>query len=167
MPPKLNRVGQTYGQLTVVSEADGRAVDGSVQWLCSCSCGGSKVVSGGHLRPGGTQSCGCLQVQQQRYGSITHGHSTGGTSSTYTAWANMVARCTNPATPNYEHYGGRGITVCERWMKFEHFLQDMGEKPHGLLLDRKENDLGYAPGNCRWVTSSISNQNRRPSKRNV
>jgi len=163
MPPKIDLTGQLFGNLIVLNEAPVRASDGSVQWRCLCSCGNTTIVSANNIKRGITRSCGCLQVQQQQLGSFKHGHTCGGViSSTYTAWNNMIARCTNPNDSSYEYYGARGISVCQRWMKFENFLQDMGEKPEGLVLDRENNNGNYEPGNCRWVTYSVSNQNRRP-----
>ena len=76
----------------------------------------------------------------------------------------MKARCQNPNHEYYEYYGGRGITVCERWMDFANFLQDMGEKPEGLTLDRIDNDGNYELGNCRWATRKEQVQNRRDQK---
>lgn len=76
-------------------------------------------------------------------------------------WGNMVQRCTNPNHEQFKHYGGRGITVCKRWRKFGNFLADMGEAPEGLWLDRIDNDKGYEPGNCRWVTPKVSANNKR------
>ena len=77
----------------------------------------------------------------------------------------MIARCTSPTHPRYADWGGRGITVCERWLKFENFLADMGEKPaRGMSLERLDNDKGYGPGNCEWVTPVIQGRNKRNTK---
>jgi hypothetical protein len=79
---------------------------------------------------------------------------------TYTAWQNMRKRC-QPWHPRYERYGGRGITVCKRWEKYENFLADMGEAPPGLSLDRIHNDRGYSKRNCRWATAAVQQHNKR------
>jgi hypothetical protein len=81
----------------------------------------------------------------------------------YEAWQHMKSRCFNPKSRAYKDYGGRGISVCEKWLVFENFYQDMGKKPHPKLsLERVENDLGYFPGNCKWATASEQISNRRP-----
>lgn len=95
-----------------------------------------------------------------------HGHVIGRKrSSTHYSWTNMVARCTNPNRQDFKHYGGRGITVCERWRNsFADFLADMGEKPAGTSLDRIDNERGYEPGNCRWATRTEQMQNTRTNR---
>lgn len=77
-----------------------------------------------------------------------------------------MGRCFHPTTAGYERYGGRGITVCERWLTFDHFLADMGERPEGKTLDRIDGDGNYEPDNCRWATPSeqMANQNRAPGR---
>jgi hypothetical protein len=84
----------------------------------------------------------------------------------YQAWSQMKNRCTNPSAPKYKNYGGRGITICERWLEsFDNFLADMGPRPSPVhSLDRRKNHLGYAPGNCRWATSTEQNRNTRRTR---
>lgn len=96
--------------------------------------------------------------QRNRQGRKTHGRSR---TRTYRIWAGMKARCTNPREPRYSDYGGRGITVCHRWVQFDNFLADMGDAPDGMTLERKKNDDNYRPENCRWVTYAEQNRNRR------
>lgn len=79
---------------------------------------------------------------------------------TFRVWTNMLARCRNPARRGYPTYGGRGITVCDRWDSFENFLADMGEAPAGKQLDRIDNDKGYSPENCQWTTPRENCLNR-------
>jgi len=83
----------------------------------------------------------------------------------YNIWADMVARCNRKTHMRYSDYGGRGITVCERWLIFDNFFADMGERPRGHSLDRRDNDAGYSPENCRWATFKEQRANRRPMKR--
>lgn len=89
---------------------------------------------------------------------VTHGKSK---TPTYYSWDSMIQRCTNPNSPAWPYYGGRGITVCERWRKFSNFLADMGVRPDDLVLDRIDNDGNYEPGNCRWTDWETQNNNRR------
>lgn len=94
-------------------------------------------------------------------GNPTHGHTVGRKfSPTYSSWVAMCTRCRNPSFPAYPRYGGAGITVCERWLMFENFLSDMGERPLGTSIDRIDGTKGYQPENCRWATSSMQNTNK-------
>ncbi len=96
---------------------------------------------------------------------MRHLHSRKGSwSRTYYSWAAMVQRCVNPARNNWQNYGGRGITVCDRWLVFANFLADMGERPAGTSIEREDTDKGYAPGNCTWASCTAQNRNRRNSK---
>lgn len=95
-----------------------------------------------------------------RYG-FTHGHLTGyRMSRTYKSWDRMIQRCTNPKSNKFHLYGAKGITVCERWKTFKNFLEDMGERPAGTSLNRKDNSLGYFKDNCDWATTVEQGRNR-------
>jgi hypothetical protein len=92
----------------------------------------------------------------------THGRNR---TKTYQTWGGMIQRCTNPKAPYYECYGGRGITVCDRWRNsFEDFLADMGEKPKGLTIDRIDVNKGYSPENCRWADLETQARNTSRSR---
>jgi hypothetical protein len=94
--------------------------------------------------------------------SNSHGHTTHTTSRpTYNSWHTMMQRCGNPNNPQFKDYGERGITVCERWKTFKNFLTDMGVRPEGLTLDRKDNNKGYTPDNCKWSTKQEQQRNMR------
>jgi hypothetical protein len=147
---------------------------GNAYWSCVCNCKTTKTIVGTSLtkKKGATRSCGCLQreltSQREHKTLIIHGHTVGHKfSPTYTSWANMMKRCYDPNCPQYKDYGGRWITVCERWHDFINFLADMGTRPAGLVIDRINNDGNYEPGNCRWTTYKVSANNRRERRQDL
>jgi hypothetical protein len=157
----IDLTGKTFNRLRVLGRHPvRRGVD--VYWNCICVCGRHTVVRGAALRSGTTGSCGCLHREiAARVGDRSRTHGMSGTTE-HIIWTGMIGRCTNPHDHAYANYGGRGITVCPRWMKFENFLADMGKRPSRRhSLDRKENDKGYSLSNCRWATSTEQAQNRR------
>jgi len=152
----IDQTGRRFGRLIVVERAPNRGK--LTHWRCRCDCGKAHTVYSGYLKDGRTKSCGCLRSDLL---SI-HGHAKGKCSRTYRSWKKMRDRCTNVRHRHYSYYGGRGINVCERWLhSFANFLADMGERPLGTTLDRRENDGNYEPGNCRWATWSQQMRNRR------
>jgi hypothetical protein len=158
----IDRTGKRFGRLIVIKQA-GRNKYGQILWKCVCDCGSTIVAQGGNLQNGCTKSCGCLK--KETIGALNKTHGMTGTSA-YGVWKHIIQRCNNQNSKDYKDYGGRGITVCIRWLKFENFLEDMGERSPELSIDRKNNDLGYFKENCRWATIEMQRRNQRLRKAN-
>ena len=159
---------QKFGRLTAVGRVENDKL-GSTRWLCQCSCGSSFiVVYSGNLRRNNTRSCGCLRkdvaAKNCQLKSI-HSHARRGyRSKTYITWEQMRQRCNDSNASNYKNYGGRGIKVYQRWRSFENFLEDMGERPPGLTLDRIDNNGDYCKENCKWSTRKEQMRNFRNNR---
>jgi hypothetical protein len=132
---------------------------GQSSYLCRCDCESYSVVRSNNLRTGRIKSCGCQSKVRRNAANTTHGKAY---TDIYKTWEGMLQRCLNRKNDHYHIYGGRGIRVCNRWLNFEKFLADMGERPGpGYSLDRKDNDGHYEPGNVRWATHKEQCNNTR------
>ena len=129
--------------------------------LYKCACGQTKTLDNYDVARGATRSCGCLQAQSASERRTTHGRSK---TKIYSLWGSMIQRCTNPRNRQFPDYGGRGITICRRWRRFENFFRDMGASPVGRSLERRNNDQGYRPSNCYWATRGEQNSNTRKNR---
>ena len=155
MKGTLPPVGTVFGRLTVLGPGKRQ-----YHWLCKCSCGKIKEVNKFHIGKA-TKSCGCLAREWSKEGQKTHGRRR---SLTYEIWASVKQRCLNPRNKDYKHYGERGITICERWMKFDNFLEDMGEKPEKHSIERIDTNKGYYKENCKWIEIKLQNRNKRNNR---
>lgn len=138
---------QTESRLTLVEFTGEKTKDGHRLARFRCACGNEAIVSHSRVKGGYTRSCGCLAAENKP--NLSHGYKYSGT---YRSWQSAKDRATNPRSKDFNRYGAVGIGFAERWLKFENFLEDMGERPEGLSLDRIDGTKGYEPGNCRWAT---------------
>lgn len=150
--------GDRFGRLIVTAISSGRKRE------CLCDCGRVTTVERCNLTSGTTKSCGCLRAEVEKTASVTHGGTRGGWTPEYTVWHGMIQRCTNPRNPSYPRYGGRGISVSERWLSFVHFLEDMGPRPSGHSIDRVDNDGPYSLQNCVWAVDKQQQRNKRSNR---
>lgn len=165
--PDFKDLTDAHFDMLMVSAYAGKKVCGKIlrtMWLCLCSCGNTTIVMGQSLRSGNTRSCGCLvfKNRHRKHGMYN--------SRIYGIWTAMKGRCLNPRDGGYMNYGARGITVCMQWLEFPPFYDWVvthfpdGQVPKGLTLDRRENDKGYSPENCRWITRKEQNRNHRRNR---
>lgn len=176
--PIAQLAGQKFGRLTAKT-ITGTSKHGRALWLCSCDCGESTLVNARALVTGNTKSCGCLNAELSaarlphgtgsESGKFRHGEAGRTHSAEYVAWSGAKNRCQNTKSPAYPNYGGRGITMCDRWLGLNgylNFLADMGRRPTpNHSLDRfPNNDGNYEPMNCRWATDAEQVNNRRIRK---
>lgn len=151
--------GRRFGMLTVVSRAENGKY-GDAMWQCQCDCGGTVIVRAGDLRRGSTKSCKCMKREWNRESHTTHGLSN---TRLHKIWSMVIERCNNHNHVQYHRYGGRGIKMCEEWEKdfvaFYEWAMANGYED-GLTLDREDNDKGYSPDNCRWITMREQQHNR-------
>lgn len=159
--------GMVFGRFYVLG-FHGKNKHGAIQWLCLCYCGNERILTGSALRSRNTKSCGCYHsaykgrlssADYQKYGK----------SGAYRSWASMLNRCSKRSpveSRNYKNYVAHGIDVCGRWrLSFVNFLEDMGNRPDGMTVERKNTRVGYFPDNCKWATTAEQNLNRRDSRR--
>lgn len=166
--PNIDMTGVQVGRLSVLTFSDPDYWYGSeVTWICVCSCGNMTLVRGSKLRDGSANSCGCYRKERMVKANYKHGNaSRSGLSREYKVWSGMLDRCYYEHNVGFEHYGGRGISVCDKWKDdFSKFLADMGKCPPGYSLERIDVNGNYEPCNCKWIPLSDQQKNMRKTVR--
>lgn len=160
-PRFISLIGHKFNMLTVIAYA-GR-VKKDQFWYCKCDCGGISRTKSYNLKTAKTKSCGCMVAEWASKRSKTHGNTVNENKVMYRIWRGMFSRCNNEKSDSYRYYGARGIKVCDRWMEFRNFIEDMGERPDGMSIDRINVDGNYEPSNCRWADLSTQANNKTNS----
>lgn len=162
-PRLIDMTGWQCGDWAVLHQA-GNNPRGQAMWLARCQCGTERVVGGADLRKGTSASCGCRNAGMLGDLRRTHGQSS---TRLYQIWQLMRARCERATDAAFPKYGGRGITVCAAWAKFESFFAWATANGYreDLSIDRIDNDKGYSPSNCRWADALTQSRNRRFCRR--
>lgn len=159
MDKAVSLLGERFGRRVVIARSANEP-SGGATWLCRCDCGTETVVWASSLKRGKSTSCGCAQldaVTKHGYCRIPE----------FKVWESMVSRCRNPSIKNYANYGGRGIDICDRWLSFKNFIEDVGRRPSPTMsIERLENSGDYSPENCKWATPTDQARNKRKYKNN-
>lgn len=146
----VDYTGMRFGSCTAIEEIEKTPSTTERRYLCRCDCGATLTPTVSKLK----RLRGCPRCNATKHGAV-------GTSE-YATWAGIRKRCTNQQGKDWSNYGGRGISICDRWSLFENFLADMGPRPSpSHSIDRVDNDGDYEPGNCRWATKTEQNRNSR------
>lgn len=161
MGKKVEMIGRTFGRWTVLAESKERTKSGTIRYKCICQCGTVREVSGCLLRNGDSTSCGCYNHEIITKQDAVYKERL------YSVWMSMKDRCRNPNNKAYRNYGARGIEVCEEWRRDYKAFREWAMKNgynQGLWIDRIDNDYGYSPENCRWVTPATQSRNKRTTR---